>query len=192
MCCCIPNFIKIRWFFVELSPFSIIFKITEFSKFKFVTWRLLPCYFALLCNISLNSDNWLMCYSQKWFLEWRPFTILNSKNCHIWSCDCHRVPDLLLWTIFHQNRTIFRWDMANSRFSRWRMSTIMNFRSLIIGSLDSPCMTSYRSSIEYKLFCFSEDAFFVRILATGRCKAAIASGGLISVPYIDLYYMYIL
>jgi len=27
----------------------------------------------------------------KRFLKWRPSAILNFKNFHIWSCDCHRV-----------------------------------------------------------------------------------------------------
>jgi len=34
------------------------------------------------------------------------------------------------------------------RFSRWRISAILDFRGPIIDSLKSPCMTSYRSSIE--------------------------------------------
>jgi len=37
--------------------------------------------------------------------------ILNLKN-HIWSRDCHRVPNRHLYTKFHQNRMTFRWDMA--------------------------------------------------------------------------------
>jgi len=34
------------------------------------------------------------------------------------------------------------------RFSRWRISTILDFRGPIMGSLKSRCTTSYRSSIE--------------------------------------------
>jgi len=34
------------------------------------------------------------------------------------------------------------------RFSRWRISVILDFRDPIMGSLKSPCMTSYRSSID--------------------------------------------
>jgi len=34
------------------------------------------------------------------------------------------------------------------RSSRWRISAILDFRGPIIGSLKSPCTTSYRSSIE--------------------------------------------
>jgi len=42
----------------------------------------------------------------------------------------------------------FLWDMAISRFSRWRISAILNFNGPIMGSLKSPCRTSYRLSIE--------------------------------------------
>ena len=39
--------------------------------------------------------------------------------------------------------------MTSCRFSRWRISAILNFSQPSIGSLKSPCMTSfYRSSID--------------------------------------------
>jgi len=38
--------------------------------------------------------------------------------------------------------------MTSCRFSRWRISAILNFRSPVMGSLKSPCTTSYRSSME--------------------------------------------
>jgi len=44
-----------------------------------------------------------------------------KKNCHIWSCDCHRVRNLHLCTKFHRNWMIFRWDMATWWFSRRRI-----------------------------------------------------------------------
>jgi len=37
-------------------------------------------------------------YGQKRFSIRRPFAILNLKNFHSWSSDCHRVPNLLLCT----------------------------------------------------------------------------------------------
>jgi len=43
------------------------------------------------------------------FSVWRPFAILKSKIIHILSRDCHRIPDLLSCTKFHQNLMIFRW-----------------------------------------------------------------------------------
>jgi len=38
--------------------------------------------------------------------------------------------------------------MTICRFSRWRISAILDFRRPIMGSLKSPCITSYRSSTE--------------------------------------------
>jgi len=38
--------------------------------------------------------------------------------------------------------------MTSCRFSRWRISTILDFRGPIMGSLKSPGTTSYRSSID--------------------------------------------
>ena len=38
--------------------------------------------------------------------------------------------------------------MTSCRFSRWWISAILDFRGPIMGSLKSPCATSYRSSIE--------------------------------------------
>jgi len=38
--------------------------------------------------------------------------------------------------------------MTPCRFSRWRISAILDFRGPIMGSLKSPCTTSYRPSVE--------------------------------------------
>jgi len=37
------------------------------------------------------------------FPIWRSSAILTVKNFNIWSCDCHRLPNLLLCSKFHQN-----------------------------------------------------------------------------------------
>jgi len=60
--------------------------------------------------------------------------------------------------------------MTSCWFSRWRISAILDFRHQIMGSLRSPCTTSYRSSIEtIALNClvFEKIAFF-GFLATDR------------------------
>jgi len=38
--------------------------------------------------------------------------------------------------------------MTSCQFSRWQISAILDFRNPIMGSLKSPCTTSYRSSID--------------------------------------------
>ena len=81
--------------------------------------------------------------------------------------------------------------MTSCRFSRWRISAILDFRDPIMGSLKSPCTTSYRSSIEtIALNClvFEKIAFFAFWRQTDRqtnrrttpmheADLAIASGG---------------
>jgi len=39
-------------------------------------------------------------------------------------------------------------EKTSCRFSRWRISAILDFRGPIMGSLKSPCTTSYRSPID--------------------------------------------
>jgi len=119
----------------------------EFSKFRvYLTWPLCPCYSASCRKISLESDSQLLIMAENFFLNGgRPPSCI-FKN-HIWSCDCHRVLNLHLCAKFHQNRMIFRWDMTISGFSRWRISAILNFRGLTMGSLQSQCRTCYWASI---------------------------------------------
>ena len=60
---------------------------------------------------SLKSGSQLMSYGQKKrFSIWRPSAVLFFKN-HIWSRDCHRVPNVLLRIEFHENRMIFFREM---------------------------------------------------------------------------------
>jgi len=57
--------------------------------------------------------------------------------------------------------------MTSCRFSRWRISAILDFRGLIMGSLKSPCTTSY---IDHgsKLLSFWENRVFVCWRRTDR------------------------
>jgi len=53
--------------------------------------------------------------------------------------------------------------MTSCRFSRWRISAILDFRGPVMGSLKNPCATSYRSSED----TIEKKRFFC-ILATDR------------------------
>jgi len=66
-------------------------------------------------------------------------------------------------------KTLFKSDhprqkkMTSCRFSRWRILVILDFRGPIMGSLKSPCTTSYRSSIDtiaLNSLVFEKIAFF--------------------------------
>jgi len=61
--------------------------------------------------------------------------------------------------------------MTSCRFSRWRISAILDFRDPVMGFLKSPCTTSYRSSIETiapNCLGFEKIAFYFCILATDK------------------------
>ena len=58
---------------------------------------------------------------------------------------CHSVPVREILSKSDQPRQN---KMMSCRFSRWRISTILDFRDPIVGSVKSPCTTSYRSSME--------------------------------------------
>jgi len=150
------------WFFVDIWLFNYLQKADvchrEFSKFRvYATWPLLPCYSVTLRKISLKSDNGLLSYGQKRFLKWRPSAILNLKKNHIWSGDCHQVPNLLVWCL-HQissKSDDFCWDMAIWRFSRWQISAILNFRGLVMISLKSLCRDHSLYCLDFEKVAFS-------------------------------------
>ena len=53
--------------------------------------------------------------------------------------------------------------MTSCRFSRWQISAILDFKDTIMGSLQSPCATSYKSSINtiaLKMLSFWENRIF--------------------------------
>ena len=82
--------------------------------------------------------------------------------------------------------------MTSCRFSRWRISANLDFRDPIMGSLKSPCATSYRLSIEtIALNClvFEKIGFVLhfgdrqtnrRTDGQHRCTKPLSSGGLTS------------
>ena len=63
----------------------------------------------------------------------------------------HRSRHVILYQSpkFYPNRTTLgRKKVTSCRFLRWRTSAILDCRDPIMGSLKSPCTTSYKSSIE--------------------------------------------
>jgi len=74
------------------------------------------------------------------------------------TCPSTSVSEILSKSDHHPQK-----KMTSCWFSRWRISAILDFRHQIMGSLRSPCTTSYRSSIEtIALNClvFEKIAFF--------------------------------
>jgi len=50
--------------------------------------------------------------------------------------------------------------LTSCRFSRWWVSVILDFRGPIMGSLKTPCTTSYRSSLDIIAVVFEKIVFF--------------------------------
>jgi len=87
-----------------------------------------------------------------------------STNYRSWNVILHQSPKL------QPNRTTLD-RMTSWRFSRWRISAILDFRDPIMGSLKSPFTTFYRSSIEtIALQFFEKIAFFAFWRQTDRDK----------------------
>jgi len=65
----------------------------------------------------------------------------------VWPYHRSRHVILHLSAKFYPNRTTLSRKLTSCRFSKWRISAILDFRGPIIGSLKNLCTTSYRSSI---------------------------------------------
>ena len=150
-------------------------------------------------TVNSPSGSTLQCGSWLWVTchGIRP-NVRRIGNLHIVSIltispqsTCHSAPVCVILSKSdnHQQK-----KMTPCRFSRWRISAILDFRDPIMGSLKSPCTTSYRSSIDtMALNClvFEKIAFFqfgdrqtnkqtdrwTRL--SHEAALAVASGGLI-------------
>jgi len=97
-------------------------------------------------------------YSYNWIHGWDiSITSLEKQTSAIFEFyfrfrfrpyHCSRHLILQQFAKFHPNRTTQGRKMTSCRFSRWRISAVLNFRGPIIGSLERPCRTFYKPSIE--------------------------------------------
>jgi len=84
--------------------------------------------------------------------QWIRSNVRHTRILHLVSITttslqstCHSAP---VSEILSKSDHLRQKKMTPCRFSRWRISAILDFRGPIIGSLKSPGTTSYRSSIE--------------------------------------------
>jgi len=107
-------------------------KIWRKTIFNYGRWNsyTLQCGRWLWDDMSLNSPK-----RQPWF-RFRPY----HRSRHV---ILHQSAKFLSKSD-HPRQT----KMRLCRFSRWRISAILDFRAPVMGSLKSPCTTSYRSSVE--------------------------------------------
>jgi len=99
-------------------------------------------------------------YSEKRFSIWR-MELLHPAMWHDHDIDFAR------WLLSFWENRVFAFRRQDPR---WRRSAILDFRGPIMGSLKSPCRTSYRSSIEtmaLNFLVFEKNRVYF-ILATDR------------------------
>ena len=118
-----------------------------------------PCNVACGSGImTVNSPSGSTLQCGRWLWDDMPWnspkrpTYWNSTiyiGFRFWPYDRSRHVILHQYAKLYQNRTtLSRKNMTSCRFSRRRISAIFDFRGPIMGSLKSPCRTSYRSSVE--------------------------------------------
>jgi len=192
-----------------ISKFAVMFQILSKSMIfhgdmaskQFAIWR--PSAMLNFWNLEFMSRD-LYCHAillpcakfhwnrsigrwvaaKKRFLKWQQLlNFLNFFNTVMFIFDHVTVIDYYRMCCCIQNfieiRIFSRWNMPVSRFSRWRISAILNFKGPIMCSLKNPCRTSYRSSIEtVDLSCLviEKIPFYVRIMATDKQTEKRANG----------------
>ena len=111
---------------------------------------------------TMQCDTWLW-DDMPWNSSKRPLYWNSTSGFHFAispQSTCHSAPNCeILSKSDHPQQK----KMTFCRFSRWRISAILDFRGPIMGSLRSSCTTSYRSSINIMaLNClvFEKIAFF--------------------------------
>jgi len=141
---------------------------------------LTPCNSNVVCGsgiATVNSPSGSILQCGRWLWDDMPlnspkrpiFGILHlvSISTTLPQSICHSAPVSKILSKSDHSR---QKKMTSCRFSRWRISGLLDFRDPIMGSLKSPSTTSYRSSMDIlALNCllFEKIAFFC-ILATDR------------------------
>ena len=104
----------------------------------------------------IDFVRWLQCTLQCDTWLWHDMPLNSPKRPPYWNSTsgfnfhkspqstCHSVP---VCKILSKSDHPQQKKMTSCRFSRWRISAILDCRDPIMGSLKSPCTTSYRSSI---------------------------------------------
>jgi len=125
------------------------------NDFQYGAWNSYTLQCGTIMTLVLPGDCTLQC--GRWFWDDMP---LNSPwtspilEFYIWfrfrpyHCISRHVILHQSATFYPNRTTLGIKKMTSCRFSRWRISAIVDFRGPIMGSLKSARTTSYRSSIE--------------------------------------------
>jgi len=124
-----------QWIHQVAAPCSVIRRCgiicVEFTRWQHpATWQVALGWHAMeFAQMSAILEFYI------WFRFW-PY----HRNRHV---ILHQSAKFLSKSDHPQQKT-----MTSCRFSRWQISAILDFRGPIMGSLKSPCTTSYKSSMK--------------------------------------------
>jgi len=126
------------------------------NDFQHAGCNLTPCNVACGSGIvTVNSPSGSTLQCDTWL--WDDMPLNSPKRPPYWNftsglhfhtspqSTCHSLP---VYEIVSKSDHPRQKKMTSCRCSRWRISAILNFRGPIMGSLKSPCTTSYRLLIE--------------------------------------------
>ena len=146
----------------------------KYGEKRFLIWRMQLLNPAMWHDHDIDFARWL--HPAMWHValeswQWNhqvatPCNVIRGSGmtCH-WICQTSVILEFYIWFRFrpyHRSRRYSApvWKilsksdqpqpkkMTSCRFSSWRISAILDFRSPIMGSLKSPCTTFYRSLID--------------------------------------------
>ena len=133
------------------------------NNFQCGGWNYYTLQCGMIMTLILPGDCTLQC--GRWLWDDMPWNSAkrppywNSTSVFDFESTCHSAP---VYEILSKLDHTQQKKLTSCRFSRWRISAILDFKGPIMGSLKSPCTTSYKSSIEtISLNClvFQEIAF---------------------------------
>ena len=121
------------------------------NDFQYGGWNSYTLQCGTITTLISSGDCTLQCGSRITCHSIRPnvrhigILLLVSISITSPQSTCHSTP---VSEILSKSDHPRQKKMVSCRFSRWRISAILDFRSPIMGSLKSPCTTSYRSPID--------------------------------------------
>ena len=132
----------------------------KFGEKRFSIWRMESLHPAMW-HVALESWQWIhqvaapcnVIRGSGMTCHWIRPNVRHIGILHLFSIltispqsTCHSAP---VCEILFKSDNPRQKKMTSCRFSRWRISAILDFRGPIMGSLNSPCMTSYWSFLHF-------------------------------------------
>jgi len=130
----------VRWYCFQQCPLVGVFVNTVTQTVAMGSWHWIH-QVAAPCNVARGSG---------WHpIEFAQTSAILELYYWFWFWPYHRNQHVIAHQSANSNRiALGRKKMTSYRFSRWRISAILDFTGPTMGSLKCPCTTSCRSSIK--------------------------------------------